>query len=239
MAELLVSVRSAAEAAIALAGGAGLIDVKEPGEGSLGRAADATIGAVCQIVGDRRPVSAACGELLEKSPPLQERRLAFAKWGLAGCLRDTDWPTRLNAAARRQQAVTAACQPVVVCYADWHAAQAPHPDAVCAFSCRQRPGAFLIDTWAKDGRTLLDHLSLKAITRLRQRCRAAGVPVALAGSLASEQIRRLESVEPDWFAVRGAACRKRCRTGIIDPERVRRLVHLVRMLSRATAAAGS
>ena len=40
---LLVSVRSAAEALAALAGGADVIDVKEPNQGSLGAADDDTI----------------------------------------------------------------------------------------------------------------------------------------------------------------------------------------------------
>ena len=62
---LLVSVRDAAEAAAALAGGAALIDVKEPARGSLGRADAATIAAVVAAVGGRVPVSVALGELRE------------------------------------------------------------------------------------------------------------------------------------------------------------------------------
>ncbi len=62
---LLVSVRDAAEAAASLAGGADLIDVKEPARGPLGRADAATIAAVVQAVGGRVPVSAALGELRE------------------------------------------------------------------------------------------------------------------------------------------------------------------------------
>ena len=42
---LLVSVRDAAEAGNAVAGGAALIDVKEPARGALGRADDAIVAA--------------------------------------------------------------------------------------------------------------------------------------------------------------------------------------------------
>ena len=60
---LLVSVRSADEARAALAGGADVIDIKEPGRGPLGRADEATWRAVRAEVAGRVPVSAALGEL--------------------------------------------------------------------------------------------------------------------------------------------------------------------------------
>ena len=46
MTRLLVSVRNALEAEVALAGGAHVIDVKEPSHGSLGRADEATLAEV-------------------------------------------------------------------------------------------------------------------------------------------------------------------------------------------------
>ena len=60
MTRLLVSVRNAAEAETALAGGATVIDVKEPSRGSLGRVDDATLAEVMRR-GGRRPISAGVG----------------------------------------------------------------------------------------------------------------------------------------------------------------------------------
>src|SRR6266478_5781453 len=92
---LLVSVRSPAEAEAALRGGAALIDVKEPGRGSLGRAEDAVIAAVIAAVAARRPVSAALGELMEEgSQPFSGPGLSFVKWGLAGAAAVGDWQVR-------------------------------------------------------------------------------------------------------------------------------------------------
>ena len=62
MTALPVSVRSAAEAEAALAGGAAVIDVKEPDRGVLGRADGAVIAAVAGAAAERAPVSAALGE---------------------------------------------------------------------------------------------------------------------------------------------------------------------------------
>ncbi len=55
MTRLLVSVRSAAEAEIALVGGAALIDVKEPARGALGMADFQVIRDVITAVAGRAP----------------------------------------------------------------------------------------------------------------------------------------------------------------------------------------
>src|SRR4051794_16896845 len=93
---LLVSVRSAEEAACALAGGAALIDVKEPLRGALGRADDAVIRAVVQAVGAARPVSAALGEWAEQDQSIPDLGLMYVKWGLAGCGQRRDWRQQLT-----------------------------------------------------------------------------------------------------------------------------------------------
>jgi uncharacterized protein (UPF0264 family) len=223
MAELLVSVRSVAEAAAALAGGAALIDVKEPRHGSLGRAADSTIRAIRSRVGDRRPVSAALGELVDRPAPLPDVELTYAKWGLSRCLDLSDWPVRLLRTAQQQ----GRRQAVAVSYVDWRLARAPRPGDLCDFACRHGWGVLLLDTWKKNGPTLLDWLCVAEIDRFCRRCRQAGVRVALAGSLGPVEIQRLQEVQPDWFAVRGAVCRKNCRTNAVDAGRVRSLVQLL------------
>src|SRR5262249_54240116 len=161
-------VRSVPEALAALEGEADLIDVKEPSRGSLGRADDEKIAAVVAAVARRRPVSAACGELLERAPGQPGScSLSYVKWGLAGCALDCPWPSRLEVAARQ---LLAHCQPVAVAYADWERARSPSPAEVCAFACDHRWGAFLLDTCEKDGTTLLDHLAPTKIEELVRRC---------------------------------------------------------------------
>src|SRR6266404_3729717 len=183
MAELLVSVRSVQEAQAALVGGASIIDVKDPSRGSLGRAQDATITAIVRSTADHRPVSAAMGELVEKLPCLAEPGLSYVKWGLAGCGGRARWRAELAEAIARLHDANARCQAVAVAYADWRRANSPLPEEVCAFACSHPCGAFLLDTWHKDGTNLLDWLSVAEAGRLCQTCRAAGVRVAFAGSL--------------------------------------------------------
>jgi uncharacterized protein (UPF0264 family) len=228
--KLLVSVRDAAEAAAALAGGADLIDVKEPANGSLGRADAAVIAEVVAAVGGRVPVSAALGELREC--PLVAAwegvsvGIEFVKWGLSGLLR-ARWSRYLSIAAH----FLPRGQCVAVGYADWVRADAPRPADVIAFGCEFADiQTVLIDTFMKDGSTLLDWSSPDELVDLVQTTRDAGVRIALAGALGPAEIERLRGAGPDWFAVRGAACAGG-RGGRIEAARVRALVDLVHSLT--------
>jgi (5-formylfuran-3-yl)methyl phosphate synthase len=222
MTRLLVSVRSAAEAEAALAGGADVIDVKEPANGSLGRAADRTIAEVVALVAGRRPVSAALGEWCESGgdiPPLYG--LSYLKWGFSRI--DSGRLAEVAGTFDRLRAAKPACRLVTVAYADWESAAAPPPEALGRLACAGRWGPFLLDTWQKDGATLLDRLPLSEVAALVEHCRANGVPVALAGSLGLREMERLLPLRPDWLAVRGAACRGGRRTATVDEDEVRRL----------------
>jgi uncharacterized protein (UPF0264 family) len=232
MTQLLVSVRSASESEAALRGGAALIDVKEPKRGSLGRASDTVILEVARTVAGRCPISAANGELIDfrwdKLPPAG-LGLVYVKWGLSG-YRDGGeeaWQPELLWAMNCLQGHESSCRAVAVAYADWQRAGAPKPEEVCSFAVENSTGAFLIDTWRKDGSTLLDWLSLGAIESLRGRCGAAGVSIAFAGSLGLAEIRTLLPLRPDWFAVRGAVCQGRKRESAVEEGKVRMLVELL------------
>jgi len=224
---LLVSVRDAAEAAEALAGGADLLDVKEPARGPLGRADDATLAAVVRAAAGAVPVSAALGELPAVPDPPAIAGLAFVKWGLAGWGGRPDWPDRWRDSRAALAVACPDCRAVAVAYADGERAGAPPPEVVARFATAEAAGAFLVDTAVKDGTTLLDWLTLPALDRLVRTCRAAGVPLALAGSLGPREIGRLRELDPDWFAVRGAACADG-RAGTVNAARVRSLVALLR-----------
>jgi uncharacterized protein (UPF0264 family) len=120
----------------------------------------------------------------------------------------------------------------LVAYADWQRADAPPPATVCALARSQRCGGIVIDTFRKDGSTLLHWLTVPELARLCDQCRADGMHVALAGSLGPQDIAALAHLRPTWFAVRGAACRAGERQATVDEERVRQLASLVRDCSR-------
>jgi uncharacterized protein (UPF0264 family) len=224
---LLVSVRDAAEAEAALAGGADLIDVKEPSRGALGRADASVIADVVRVVGGRAPVSAALGELREcplvgTAIDLPEG-IAYVKWGLTGLLR-REWAHYFGLA---RLVIWSGPQLVAVGYADWVPADAPRPADVVAQVCESRQESVLLDTFQKDGSTLLDWLAVDDVANLVETCHAEGVKIALAGSLGPAEIEPLLPLAPDWFAVRGAAC-EGGRGGRVTADRVRALADLLK-----------
>jgi uncharacterized protein (UPF0264 family) len=227
---LLISVREAGEAVTARQWGASLIDVKEPSRGPLGRADDATLGAVLNQVAGACPVSAALGELKDGRPlPWRWEELAYLKWGLAGCA-GRDWQSVL--APLRQRVGSRA---VVVAYADARVADAPPVEEVVRHvRITRRPGTvLLIDTFDKtraaEGTrsTLLDHLPLDTLARIVRDCHQDEVRVALAGSLGFEEIERLLPLRPDWVGVRGAVCEGGSRGATLSPARIRDLARIL------------
>lgn len=223
---LLLSVRDAEEAEAALAGGADLIDVKEPARGALGKADDRVIRAIAERVGDRAPVSAALGEWDESHAVPDETHLSYVKWGPAhGAKRPEEWKRFVS-----QRVASLGLRMVFVAYADWECAQAPPPGVVLGLACMRPGGVVLLDTHCKPAKeprsTLLDWLTLREIHDLTRRCREAGCRIALAGSLGKPEILQLRSCRPDWFALRGAAC-EGSREGRVSQRLVRELAKVL------------
>jgi (5-formylfuran-3-yl)methyl phosphate synthase len=228
MTQLLVSVRNATEAEAALRGGAGLIDVKEPANGPLGKADDDVIEEVVRTVAGRVPVSAALGDWMPPglSPHRPLAGLDYVKFGLANLDHD-NWRMTVTYNARHLRHLYGDSTPVVAAYADWRQAQAPSIEDVCAHVREHAGGVFLLDTFSKkEGQSLLNWVSLSELVLPCKLCRDAGVRIALAGSLGPREIRELLFLQPDWIAVRGAAC-DGGRGGVISEDRVRELVCLI------------
>ena len=224
MAGLLVSVRSPSEALAAVSGGATLIDIKEPANGPLGMADHSVWSAVAEILPAQIPLSVALGELRE-ADRLQAAlpdRVKYAKLGLAGA--GANWThawTDVRSRLRSPHVVW-----VTVAYLDWQVANAPNPDEVLDAAIDDDDcGVILVDTFHKSGASRLD-LNWRPWV---EKARAGGLKVALAGGLTPEAIDRLRGLEPDWFAVRGAACKAGNRTGEIDSALVAQLVQCVNL----------
>jgi uncharacterized protein (UPF0264 family) len=227
---LLVSVRSVAEAQIALACVVDLIDIKEPRQGSLGACDEATIAAIVEEVAGRRPLSVALGELIEYDPARRNALtgVQFAKFGLAGMSKVGDWRSRLHGALG---GLSPGVAPVAVVYADYDRAQAPAPQAVIEMALESDCGALLVDTFCKDGSNVLEHCTLGELRDWSRHARRAGMLFVVGGSVQARLFPGLSECEPDFIAVRGAVC-KNSRASEIDAERI---VELQRQLRRSIA----
>tara|TARA_R110002072_G_scaffold173600_2_gene328256 strand:+ start:10203 stop:11060 length:858 start_codon:yes stop_codon:yes gene_type:complete len=245
--QLLVSVRSANEAAVALFGGCQILDVKDPSRGSLGRASGSVIEQVLQTGRAAGiPVSAALGEVTDYSIlqnvensnlslPEAFAGLSFVKLGLSGLGQDGNWSARwqdtmsLLAGSIRSSDEKSSPDWVAVIYADWQAADAPEPDKIvdCVLSSSDSNSnciaGVLIDTWSKKSGRLLDSLPVEKLRELAESVQQSGRFFAAAGRLTSTMLPALAIVRPDIVAVRSAVCRNEDRKSSVDADAVRML----------------
>jgi uncharacterized protein (UPF0264 family) len=219
---LLVSVRDAHEAAAAIAGGADLIDAKEPHAGALGAVALRTLWGIVDAVGGLKPVTAAVGDARDERS-VADDAAAFTragamliKVGLAGIAGGQRLDAMLRAATRG----AGASRVVAVAYADYGNAGAPPPGEVIAAAARAQIRGVLIDTFNKQGAGLTALASASVLTDWVAIARRAGLLTALAGKLTADDLLRLQRTGADVAGVRGAACDSG-RFGTVTMERVR------------------
>ena len=217
---LLVSVRNADEAKIAIDSGVKLLDVKEPAAGSLGAASLESIGEIADLCPQSVLLSVALGELLD----MQQQQLpsgvvpAFAKCGLSGCRNHPRWT-----ALWEQQMRNLATFPVAVVYADYMRAESPEPKTIVRHAAGNGCQTVLLDTFDKTGGNLFAHMTHEAIGSWREGVQAAGMKAVVAGSLDGSMIAPLLEDGVDCVAVRGAACRGG-RSGRLDHNKLTQLV---------------
>jgi len=220
---LLVSVRNANEAQAAMAGGAQVIDIKEPEHGSLGAAAPEVIASVIRVVDGRTPVTAAAGELVDLISshlhPLPSG-LSYFKIGLSACREIPNWREQWLGTMKALWPTECAPQhTVAVVYADWLRAKAPQPIEVLEAAIETGCPALLVDTWDKSAGGLFDHWPEKKLIRFIESVQANSKLMVLAGSLVGASFSAAARLGPDLLAVRTAACESG-RTGTVSQERV-------------------
>jgi (5-formylfuran-3-yl)methyl phosphate synthase len=221
MTQLLVSVRDADEAKVALDAGADVIDVKEPLRGSLGAADSKTIAEIIRVVRGKVPVSVALSELIDSpsTSELLQSNPTFAKVGLAGCLSRADWRCQWKSLLSGFPDVTL---PVAVVYADELAAKSPAPLEIIEHATRLQCVAVLVDTWDKTAGSLTTHWSFDRICSFVLDVQSRGMKAVIAGGLTFASFPLIALAKPDLIAVRGAACAGE-RTGVIAREKILQL----------------
>ena len=223
---LLVSVVSAEEARRALANGADIIDVKDPGEGALGAPSPRVLSEVVRVVGDAAPVSVALGDLpnLPHTAALAARGAAlsgadYVKVGLRGVRELDDAAALMRAVADAVRVGGDRVSVIAAAYAEADALDPPALAPACLPALVERTGisGVLVDTFLKDGRGLYGWLSESVLTDLIVRTHAAGGSFAVAGQLTRADLRR---VAADVVGVRSAVCRGGDRAAELDADLV-------------------
>lgn len=240
--QLLVSVRDIPEAEIVVAAQVDWLDVKDPNRGPLGRPDLETALAIEQLAASLSPglrVSIALGEsrettmleLLEYIQPFREAtlfKLAFSNRNhgfpfeprSVGDFRN--WSTLFRGLAGR----LTPGRLIPVYYADREFACGPSWSELVGLAVEVRANRILIDTFNKDGRSLVSHIDYGTLTKMIHAAAQRDLSVAIAGSLRKSEMPTLMRVGAAVIGVRGAACKASNREDSIDPTSLQELSSL-------------
>jgi (5-formylfuran-3-yl)methyl phosphate synthase len=222
---LLVSVRSIAEAALAVRTEIDFIDLKEPRAGALGALPLATIIAIVDHLRTSAravPISATIGDQTgAATPAILDRVAAIGACGVdlvkVGIAHGAHTPALLEALAGCERRV------VPVFLADDGVDHA-HLD----YAARLGFPAVMLDTADKRSGSLLERVAPAELGTLVRLARRAGCPIGLAGALRLADWSALVRLAPDFAGFRSAVCAG-ARGDALDRDRLVRLVECARL----------
>jgi uncharacterized protein (UPF0264 family) len=214
MTGFLASVTSAAEAEMALAAGADIIDLKDPHRGALGALSPSAIRSAMQAVAGRRTVSATAGDLPMQPHVVADAAARIADLGVdivkVGVFPGGDPAACIAELARL---TSRGVRIVAVLFAD----KTPDFSLIDRLQASQFAGAMLDTADKHEGglRRHIDGCALGDFIGSVRRCRMIS---GLAGSLTLADIAPLVRFDPDYLGFRGALC-SAGRTSGLDVDR--------------------
>jgi len=226
---LLVSPINAVEADAAMAGGADILDVKNPREGSLGANFPWVIRSVAEVAAGRVPVSATIGDFDFKpgTASLAALGAAFSgadyiKVGLLK-IRDRDEAAEmLRPLVRSVKEFDANKRLVAAAYSDASRVGSISPMELPEVAAECGADVVMVDTAIKDGKSTFEFMTESEISDFIALGHDLGMEVAIAGTIKFGDLALLKRVDPEIIGVRGAVCGGD-RAGEIKEELVRRM----------------
>ena len=234
--KLLVSPSDEKEALEAIAGGADIIDVKNPKEGSLGASFPWLIKRIRGLAPKGVEVSCTVGDLpnLPGSVSLAVLGAAatgvdYIKVGLGKVRAKEDAVFLLRNAVRAAKDYDYSIRIVVTGYADAARIGSVNPLLIPEITAEANADVTMLDTSVKDGKNLFTFLTTAQLKQVVRGAHDRGLLVALAGSLTKEQIPLVRDLEVDIVGLRGATCTNGDRVhGRISREAVRQMADTVK-----------
>ena len=228
MMRLMISVVSTDEARQALQGGAKILDIKNPAEGSLGAQSPGLIREISRLFAAEAEISAAIGDM-----PNLPGTAALAALGAAACgadyvkvgLHGTRSETEAVTLLREVRRAVLGFHTVVIAalYADFQRAGTLNPECLPHIAAEAGVHGCLLDTAIKDGRVLFDFQEPYALRLLAQQAHASGLSFGLAGALREQDLSLANDLGADVVGLRTAACRNNQRNGPLEATRVKEL----------------
>jgi hypothetical protein len=231
----LISPINTQEAREAINGGADIIDVKNPKEGSLGANFPWMIRNIREITPENMQVSATLGDVPYKPGTVSLAAAGaiasgadYIKVGLYGTKNYSEALEVMENVVRTVDEFNSDAIVVASGYADAHRVGAVDPMEIPRVAADSGSDLAMVDTAVKDGKTLFDFMNEETISKFTEETHNYGLKSALAGSVTQEQMPLLAELGCDVAGIRGAACIGGDRnSGSIHHEAVARLKQMV------------
>ncbi len=210
---LLISPINTDEALEAIEGGADIIDVKNPKEGSLGANFPWVIKSIREMTPLGMHVSATLGDVPYKPGTVSLAAAGavvsgadYIKVGLYGTKNYDEAVEVMENVVRSVREFDKNALIVASGYADAHRIDAVDPMEIPRIASDSGADLAMLDTAVKDGSTLFDHMNSDKLQVFNNTIHDFGLKSALAGSVKKNQLGLLDEIGCDVVGIRGAAC---------------------------------
>ena len=222
----------------AVAGGADIIDVKNPKEGALGASFPWVISKIRKITPSNIEVSCAIGDVPNFPCAVSLAALGAATTGVDYVKVGLFGVKTKEAAVYLMQGVTKAVKEynsmvkvVATGYADAERVGSVNPLLVPDIANEAGADVAMIDTAVKDGKSLFAFLTVDQLRRFVSCAHAYGLKAALAGSIRPKDLPKVKALGADIVGLRGAACTSEDRVnGRITREKVQAIADAARSI---------
>jgi len=224
------------EASEAIAGGADIIDVKNPQEGALGANFPWVIKRIREIAPRKIQVSCALGDVPNLPGSISLAALGAAslgvdyiKVGLYGFKTPREAVFLLQNVNKAAKECNPKIKVVATGYADAERISTLDPMLIPEIASLAQVDLAMIDTAVKDGKNIFNFLAVKQLEKFVDEAHKLGLEAALAGSLRKQDLPVVYGLGADVAGLRGAACTNSDRVkGQITRKLVQELVETVR-----------
>jgi len=210
---LLISPINTDEAHEAIEGGADIVDVKNPKEGSLGANFPWVIRNIRNITPEGMHVSATLGDVPYKPGTVSLAAAGavvsgadYIKVGLYGTKNYDEALEVMENVVKSVREFDKNALVVASGYADAHRVGAVDPMEIPKVAAEAGADLAMVDTAVKDGKTLFDFMDIDKLQEFNNMIHDHGLKSALAGSIKKNQLKLLYDVGCDVVGIRGAAC---------------------------------
>ncbi|MCW4045655.1 MAG: hypothetical protein NWE94_09090 [Candidatus Bathyarchaeota archaeon] len=239
--KLLISPADEKEALEAIAGGAEIIDVKNPKEGSLGASFPWVIRRIRELAPPSIEVSCAIGDAPNLPCAVSLAALGAAttgvdyiKIGLYGVRTKEEAIYLMRNVTKSVKNYNSSIKVVAAGYADAARVGSINPLLVPVIAHLSGADVAMIDTAVKDGENLFAYLTVNQLQGFVNAAHSHGLKAALAGSLRKEDLPTVYNIGADIAGMRSAACTDGDRiNGRITREKVKELVDTLERIKKS------